>query len=200
MHLELRPVFAFVTVFTLSLGCNDDGSADGGAPSDTDEGIPTSEGDGDGDEPTGDGDGAPGDGDGDPCMAPCGDGCCGPDEVCDEQAQTCVLDCGARAPCGSDPGECCGGDEICYVGQCVVPGDACSVLSCATETESECDTGEICDADLGLCVPNLANEACTFAPEAGVFDPVPRWSWGVRKPRACAIDDDCQVLVDRGMG
>ncbi len=82
----------------------------------------------------------------------------------------------------------------------VVPGGQCSVLSCATETESDCGDGEICDADLGLCVPKLANEACTFAPEADVFEPIPRWTWGVRKARGCNVDDDCQTaeICDNG--
>jgi len=185
-------LFSISIACTLPLGCGDN-AAEGADQSDTDdEGIPTAEGDGDGDQ-TGDGDGSPGDGDGDGCTAPCGEQCCGPDQVCDETNLSCVLDCGDEEPCGSDPGVCCGDGQICYVGQCVVPGGPCRSLSCATETESDCDAGEICDADLGLCVPNLANESCTFAPEAGVFDPVPRWSWGVRKPRSCTVDDDCQI-------
>lgn len=185
---------SFVTLLcVLPLACADDGTADGGDRGGTDTGIST--GDGDGDETVGEdhGDETPGDGDGDPCQTPCGDGCCGPDQACDETSQSCVLDCGDAEPCGSDPGECCGDGELCYVGQCVVPGSPCTALSCATETESDCGEGEICDADLGVCVPNLANQACTFTPEAGVFDPVPRWSWGVRKPRSCNSDDDCQV-------
>ncbi|MFO7563003.1 MAG: hypothetical protein R6X02_10205 [Enhygromyxa sp.] len=191
MRLRSTSTLALLCACTLPLGCSDDGAAEGGG-SETG-GIMTGDGDGDGDEASGDGDGTPGDGDGDSCSVPCGEGCCGPGELCDEASQSCVLDCGGEEPCGSDPGECCSAGELCYVGQCVVPGGSCSVLSCATETESDCDEGEICDADLGLCVPNLANEACTFTPEAGVFEPVPRWSWGVRKPRSCSADEDCQV-------
>ena len=33
---------------------------------------------------------------------------------------------------------------------------------------------------------NLADPSCTYQPEAGVFDPVPRFSWGARQARACA--------------
>ena len=62
---------------------------------------------------------------------------------------------------------------------------------CATNTTVECDTNQICDAELGLCVPNLADPECAFQPEKGVFDPIPRFSWGVRQVRAC--DLGCQV-------
>ncbi|NVB40569.1 VCBS repeat-containing protein [Pseudenhygromyxa sp. WMMC2535] len=126
------------------------------------------------------------------CDNPCGDECCGGDEVCDEDNLVCVLDCGDDDPCGVDDPVCCGGGEICYVGQCVTPGGACSELSCATQTESDCEEDEICDGELGLCVPNLVNEACTFTPEEGVFDPIPRWTWGARQPRSCDADADCQ--------
>ena len=177
-------------LFALTLACGDDGSTEGSGDT-TDSGVPTLDETGDGDGDPGDGDGTPGDGDGD-CAIPCGDECCDDGELCDPNTLTCMLDCGAEQPCG-DPAVCCGGDEICYVGQCVVPGGACMELGCATQTESDCDDDEICDADLGLCVPNLADPTCTFVPEPGVFDPVPRWSWGVRKPRACMVDDDCQV-------
>ena len=167
-----------------------DSAADASA-TDTDSGIATISDTGTTDTLTGDGDGDPGDGDGDPCATPCGDACCEDGEVCNQDSMTCELDCGAEEPCGIDPPVCCGGGEICYVGQCVVPGGPCE-LGCATQTESDCDDDEICDPDLGQCVPDLADETCTYAPEPGVFDPVPRWSWGVRKPRACNVDDDCQ--------
>ncbi|PRQ05287.1 hypothetical protein ENSA5_04060 [Enhygromyxa salina] len=179
---------------TLLFACGDSGADGDDAPS-TDSGVATLGDTSTGDETStsvGDGDGDPGDGDGDSCSTPCGDDCCTEGEACDEDTLTCVLDCGDAEPCGIDPETCCGGDEICYVGQCVVPGGPCSVLSCATQTESDCGEGEICDAELGQCVPDLADETCTYAPEPGVFDPVPRWSWGVRKPRACMDDSDCQ--------
>jgi len=192
-----------VCACALPLACGDDGRAEGNDSfGSDDDGIPTTDGDGTaGDGTAGDGDGdGPGDGDGDACSNPCGDSCCGDDQVCDESSLTCELDCGEAVACGSDPGECCAGNEICYVGQCLVPGNACTELSCATETESSCNPGQICDSDLGLCVPNLADESCTFAPEAGVFEPVPRWSWGVRKPRSCTEDGDCQAaeICDQG--
>jgi hypothetical protein len=200
MRAWLRPTLALACLPMLTFACGDDGSS-GGSGSETGVDLSTgaseTHGDGDGDT-NGDGDG---DGDGDTCTNPCGALCCGADESCNQATGSCELDCGEQAPCGTDPGVCCGDGQLCYVGQCVVPGGPCSALSCATETESDCDAGQICDADLGQCVPNLANQACTFAPEAGVFEPVPRWSWGVRKPRVCTIDDDCQIaeICDGGM-
>jgi hypothetical protein len=127
------------------------------------------------------------------CASPCGDECCAADEQCDPVNLECVIDCGDDEPCGVDEPVCCGDAELCYVGQCIVPGGACEGLVCATKTDSGCDVDEICDADLGLCVPDLADVSCTFTPEAGVFDPVPRWSWGVRQARDCMVDDDCQA-------
>ncbi|KIG14904.1 hypothetical protein DB30_06206 [Enhygromyxa salina] len=189
-----------VSLTALTVACGDSG-ADGDTTLGTEEGVTTIDGSGTGDElPTGDGDGDPGDGDGDACTNPCGDDCCAADEACDPNTLECVLDCGDTDPCGVAPGECCGDGQICYVGQCVIPGGPCSELGCATQTESDCAEGEICDGDLGLCVPNLADETCTFMPEPGVFDPVPRWSWGVRKPRNCMIDSDCQKeeICDNG--
>lgn len=184
-----RALLIVLTVPSL-VACGDDKPATSGDG--TDDGVATigETGDGDGDSADGDGDGDPGDGDGD--CTPCGDDCCADGELCNQSTLECELDCGGDPPCGDDPPTCCGGDEICYVGQCVVPGGSCMELGCATQTESDCEPDEICDADLGLCVPNLADETCTFTPEPGVFDPVPRWSWGARKPRSCMVDDDCQ--------
>jgi hypothetical protein len=124
---------------------------------------------------------------GGPCPEPqvCGDACCMDGEVCTDGQ--CVLDCGAEPACGD---VCCGGDEVCYVGQCVVPGGPCSAAACATSVTSDCGEDEICDPTLGLCVPNYADPSCAFEPEIGVFDPVPRFTWGVRAERAC--DLGCQ--------
>ncbi|MEM6992768.1 MAG: VCBS repeat-containing protein, partial [Myxococcota bacterium] len=122
----------------------------------------------------------------------CGEGetidCCEADEVCTEGV--CVLDCGGPPPCGD---VCCdeGAGEICYVGSCIVPSGSCSGAACATNDEPECPDGEICDPTLGQCVPDLADESCAFEPEVGVFDPVPRFTWGFRQERAC--DLGCQT-------
>ena len=148
----------------------------------------------------GDGDGDPGDGDGEPCTTPCGTDCCTDQEVCDLATMSCVLDCGDEPVCGTDPGECCGAGEVCFAGGCIEPGDPCQPSSCATDTESPCPMGEVCDPDLGACVPDLADPTCVFDPEVGVFDPVPRFSWGARKVRACMDDADCQTEEICDMG
>ncbi|NVB42914.1 VCBS repeat-containing protein [Pseudenhygromyxa sp. WMMC2535] len=127
----------------------------------------------------------------DGCENLCGDECCGDDEVCNPNTLACELDCGEEEPCG-DPEVCCGDAEICYAGSCIVPGDACQAGVCATDTETGCQDDEVCDGELGLCVPDIANADCTYTPEAGVFDPVPRFTWGQRKNRSCDSDADCQ--------
>jgi hypothetical protein len=193
MRSRLRSTSALLTLAVLAPACGDSGS-DGRVDEVGDTGLSTEGTDSSGsgsesadDESTSDESDSTG------CALPCGDECCGPDEQCDQDTLECVLDCGDAEPCGVDEPVCCGDAELCYVGQCIVPGGACEGLVCATKTDSDCDIDEICDAELGLCVPNLADESCTFTPEAGVFDPVPRWSWGVRKPRNCMVDDDCQA-------
>ena len=40
-------------------------------------------------------------------------------------------------------------------------------------------------------MPDFSDPSCAFEPEVGVFDPVPRFSWGVRQERAC--DLGCQT-------
>ncbi|PRQ08201.1 FG-GAP repeat domain-containing protein [Enhygromyxa salina] len=149
----------------------------------------------DSDSTAGDGDGDPaGDGDGDPCPVVCGGECCNADEVCDLDTNSCVIDCGGDPVCGSDPGQCCTADQVCFAGGCIVPGDPCQPSSCATDTRSVCGTGEVCDPDLGACVPDLADDTCVFQPEPGVFDPVPRFTWGARKNRPCVdAATDCQT-------
>ncbi|MEZ4449260.1 MAG: VCBS repeat-containing protein [Nannocystaceae bacterium] len=117
----------------------------------------------------------------------CGDLCCESGQVCADGA--CQVDCGDDPPCGPDQ-VCCGVGELCYAESCVVPGQPCAGAMCATKIDSECGMSEICDPDLGLCVPNFADPTCQFMPEPGVFDPIPRFTWGRRKARPCA--DGCQ--------
>ncbi len=128
--------------------------------------------------------------DGCPDARICGEGCCDAGEACVEGA--CMLDCGDEVACGD---VCCdgGAGEICYVGQCIVPSGSCSGAACATAVGSECGQDEICDPQLGQCVPNFADPTCAFEPEVGVFDPVPRFSWGVRAERSCDDELGCQV-------
>ncbi len=113
----------------------------------------------------------------------CGNACCEAGHICVDDR--CVIDCGGPDPCGVDQ-LCCGIDEICHVGQCVVPGGACDAAACATSITSDCAADEVCDAELRLCVPNLANAECSFAPTPGQFDPVPRFTWGRRAERPCS--------------
>ena len=93
---------------------------------------------------------------------------------------------------------CCGDAEVCYVGQCIVPGNPCSAAACATSLQSDCDKGEVCDASLGACVPNFADPTCAFEPEVGVFDPVPRFTWGVRQQRDCALGCQTEEICNAG--
>jgi len=124
-----------------------------------------------------------------PADALCGEtACCAAGEVCVDGE--CVADCGDSDPCGAEQ-VCCGDGQICFIGSCIVPGEPCKGLQCASSVESECADGELCDPELGLCVPNFANPECAFQPEVGEFDPVPRFTWGVRKTRAC--DLGCQT-------
>ena len=134
-----------------------------------------------------------------PCPAEqdCGDICCEDTQVC--QDGVCVLDCGGDDPCG---GQCCddAAGEICYLQMCVVPSGSCSGAACATAVDSECGDNEICDPELGQCVPNLADPTCAFEPEVGVFDPVPRFTWGVRQDRDCSLgcqkEETCNMMTN----
>ena len=127
----------------------------------------------------------------------CGDACCGTDEACVDGQ--CQVDCGDTPPCGPDQLCCDGGaGEICYAGQCVVPSGACSAAACATKIESDCPDGEICDPELGQCVPNFADPTCAFEPTPGVFDPVPRFTWGVRQDRDCSLGCQKEEQCDPG--
>ena len=129
------------------------------------------------------------------CPAPqvCGDECCGDDQACVNDQ--CELDCGAQPACED---VCCGDGEVCYVGQCIVPGDSCNAAVCATSIASDCADDQICDPELGQCVPNFADPSCAFQPEVGVFDPVPRFTWGVRQQRACDLGCQTEEICDAG--
>lgn len=130
------------------------------------------------------------------CCAPeneCGGACCGDGQLCDQGV--CKADCGGGVP-GCGPSEtCCAETEICYQGQCLMPGDACTPsVACATRPEQrDCPEGQTCDPTLLRCVPEIVDETCTFEPPVGVFEPVPLFTWGQRRPRACTGDDDCQT-------
>ncbi|MCA9709051.1 MAG: VCBS repeat-containing protein, partial [Myxococcales bacterium] len=123
----------------------------------------------------------------------CGDTCCEAGQTC--QDGECVLDCGAAPPCGD---VCCGDGQVCYVGQCITPGNPCNAAVCATTVQSDCNDDEICDAQLGQCVPNFADPTCAFEPEVGVFDPVPRFTWGRRQQRSCDLGCQKEEICNAG--
>lgn len=170
----------------LAAGCADRPGGNGGATDGETGGVATVGDAGQGEQGSDDAGGTETSG---ACPGPraCGDTCCGPEEACVDGR--CQVDCGGEPPCGEGQ-LCCGSDEVCYAGQCVLPGPACDGAACATKEGSDCSDAEICDPELGRCVPNFADPSCVFAPEVGVFDPVPRFTWGVRKGRAC--DEGCQ--------
>ena len=120
----------------------------------------------------------------------CNDECCAPDQLCVE-AQ-CQKDCGGPPPCGQQQ-DCCAGQEICYLGECVVPGNACDTLQCATKIANDCGVGKVCDSELKLCLPSKADLNCTYKPPAQTFKPVPTFTWGKRKVVACTMDAQCQT-------
>ncbi|MCB9753753.1 MAG: VCBS repeat-containing protein [Myxococcales bacterium] len=120
----------------------------------------------------------------------CGGACCEPDQVC--FLDQCSDDCGGAPPCG-EAKDCCDMSEVCYLGACVVPGNACTEMLCATKDDpQQCDDGFVCDSQLGLCVPAKADPTCIYVPPQNVFEPVPLFTWGVRKSVNCNDDSQCQ--------
>ena len=130
---------------------------------------------------------------GDPMCAPdqqCNDVCCNDDQVCLE-AQ-CQKDCGGPPPCGPQQ-DCCTGQEICYLGECVVPGNACDTQVCATKLANDCGNNKVCDPELKVCLPSKADLNCTYKPPPQLFKPVPTFTWGARRKVACTMDSQCQT-------
>ncbi len=120
----------------------------------------------------------------------CGGDCCESDQVC--FLDQCSDDCGGAPPCGESK-TCCTMSEVCYLGACVVPGNACSEMLCATKDDAEqCDEGFVCDSQLGLCVPANADPTCIYVPPQNVFEPIPLFSWGFRQNVNCNNDAQCQ--------
>lgn len=104
------------------------------------------------------------------CPHPCGQACCGDEEVCEEGA--CRLDCGAAARCGAAGSQlCCGEGEVCYREECVVPGPTCESLA-------DCIPGEYCDPAIGRCLER-GDGTCEYRPPAGAFSPADRWHFSV---------------------
>lgn len=120
----------------------------------------------------------------------CAGACCDEGQLCN--AGTCEQDCGGAPPCG--PAKiCCAQNEMCYLEECIEPGINCTNTDCATQSSaSTCPDGQFCDPVLGQCLPIRADADCTYEPPQGVFDPVPLFTWGVRRQRQCTADEDCQ--------
>ena len=93
----------------------------------------------------------------------CLDVCCDPALVCDGvscQPRSCEgMWCGI-----GDARVCCGTDEVCWGGACIVPDDGC-------EWNEDCPPDELCEPDLGYCVPVLGIEGCEYRPPTGEFTP-----------------------------
>ncbi len=121
----------------------------------------------------------------------CGTECCEAGQVCFQGA--CADDCGGVPACGAEL-QCCGNGEVCYLGSCVVHQGPCEPVQCATQIPTlVCMEGHTCDADLGLCVPTLADPECEYVPPPNQFQPVPQFTWGERETVACMVDADCQT-------
>lgn len=125
----------------------------------------------------------------------CGDGCCEPYEQCllDREDEDICVTCGGDrdARCGDT---CCEGSAVCYLGQCVMPGADCSVGTCATrEVQTDCGPAEVCDAATGKCMPASVADSCIYQPPPQVFEPMPRFTWGARRVRACDALGGCQA-------
>ncbi|HRI09088.1 MAG TPA: VCBS repeat-containing protein, partial [Nannocystaceae bacterium] len=121
----------------------------------------------------------------------CGMECCAADQVCSEGF--CQKDCGGDEPCGVQQ-ECCGQGQLCYLGECISPGAPCTEITCATQQQvQECDPGQICDPNLGLCVPSKVDENCAYVPPAGKFSAKPQFTWGKRKSVNCTMNSQCQT-------
>jgi hypothetical protein len=119
----------------------------------------------------------------------CGAACCEAGQVCFEGA--CDDDCGGVPACGD---VCCSDAEVCYLGSCVLPAGPCEESGCATkENTSTCDPGYVCDADLGQCVPSMADPNCQYIPPPAEFAPRPEFTWGTREQVACVDDSVCQT-------
>lgn len=91
----------------------------------------------------------------------CADACCSDTLVCDEGA--CLIPCGT-VRCGAALDLCCEADEICFANTCAVPGASC-------EFTEDCGPDELCEPELGICLPREIVPECVFVPPVGEFEP-----------------------------
>ena len=119
----------------------------------------------------------------------CGEACCEADEACDDNgavASTAAPTILAVTRVATQPAA----SRVTWA-SASSRGPWCSAAACATEVGSERGDGEVCDPNSANACPTSPTPSCAFEPEVGVFDPVPRFSWGVRQERAC--DLGCQT-------
>ncbi len=114
-------------------------------------------------------------GTGDVCCAAadlCGGTCCGGEGVqC--VADTCVLDCGASAPCGTGAtAACCEGEDVCLLDTCTTPGAACA-------GPFDCDATSYCEVSIGRCLPRATGlPECEYRPPVSdTFELDVEWHW-----------------------
>ncbi|MCB9506376.1 MAG: hypothetical protein H6698_00595 [Myxococcales bacterium] len=101
--------------------------------------------------------------------AACLDACCDDSLVC--EAGRCRASCSVGAErCGTAPEFCCDIGDICYAGTCAAPGEPCRFTE-------DCGLDEICEPELGLCLPRALVPPCEFIPPVGVFSPTIGCRW-----------------------
>ena len=99
----------------------------------------------------------------------CTDACCDENFVCEGIDGCAPVACeGIR--CGPDESLCCTGEEICW-------GDSCVIADLPCDSVIDCPEDEICEPDLGVCVPSSGVSECEYRPPPGEFDPVLDCRW-----------------------
>ncbi len=131
------------------------------------------------------------------CAACAGGEGCESEEVCIDGSCVEVGDCTPQTLCGQG-GDCCPGEAACLDGQCRAPcdtvrcgpaleqccgaGDICYAQSCvSTDVEcvlqSDCEDDEVCEPDLGICIPEALIGTCEYVPPPGLFEPEVDCRW-----------------------
>ncbi len=155
------------------------------------------------------------------CVSICGDvpacifggtaQCCAAGSVC--QDGRCVADCGSEPECN---GVCCDSAEMCFEGSCVAqcetPSQLCGgdkALCCASGEAciggdcvpllhectlgEDCETDELCEPSLGVCIPRDAVEACEFRPPVGEFEPTIGCRWTPPEAQIGATAEEVEI-------
>ena len=155
------------------------------------------------------------------CVSICGDvpacifggtaQCCAAGSVC--QDGRCVADCGSEPECN---GVCCDSAEMCFEGSCVAqcetPSQLCGsdkALCCASGEAciggdcvpllhecmfgEDCETDELCEPSLGVCISRDAVEACEFRPPVGEFEPTIGCRWTPPEAQIGATAEEVEI-------